>query len=113
MGIYTIINENEVNVVRGVKRLEDLFTDKTYITAFVKIVIIGVFSIRTMNYQLALVIGFNTKSFVSMSMRLHLLGVKGLNSVNPSFYPLNCFGAKWTVIGQKVDHPHSERFAHI
>jgi hypothetical protein len=99
-GIYTIINENEVNLVRGIKLLENLFIYKmAYITACVKIVTIGVLRIYTVNHRLTLVIGFNTESFVSVTMRLHLLGVEALNSVHPIFYPLNRFGAKRTIIG--------------
>ena len=48
-----------------------------------------------------------------LSVRSHLIAVKGLNVANLIFHFLNDLGVIRPVVGQEVDHPHSARFANI
>ena len=46
-------------------------------------------------------------------MRLHLLGIKGLNLANRRFHRIDHGRAKRTVVRQKVNHPHRVGFANV
>ena len=109
--IYTIVNGYKVNVLRDIKSRFKLIKHPTI--CIVKIVTIGVQTIHAMNQRFTSGIGFKAKGFVPVSMRLHLLGIKGLNLANGHFHRIHHFLTKRTVTRQKVDHPHSTRFANI
>ena len=46
-------------------------------------------------------------------MRLHLLGIKGLNLLDHRFHFINHFLTIRTAFWQKVDHPHGARFTPV
>ena len=66
-----------------------------------------------MHQRLTLRIGFKAERYVPVAVRLHLLGIKGLNIENRIFNLLNHLGAIRPVIRQEVDHPHRARFTDI
>ena len=109
--IYTIVNDKKVNIRITIKRLFKLFKHRSRCIG--KIVAIWVLTIHAMNHRIALNIGFKAKRFVSVSMRLHLFHIKGLNLANYNFHRINHFLTKRTVTWQKVDHPHGARFSHV
>ena len=109
--IYTIVNDDEVNVLITIKCLFKLFKHSS--RCIVKIVTIRVLTIHAMNYRFTLCIGFKAKGSIPVSMRLHLLGIKGLNLANRYFHRINHFLTKRAVIRQEVDHSHSTRFTNI
>ncbi len=111
--IYSIVNDDEVNIVRReeIKHLSNIGNHSTKRT--VKIVAIGMLPIHAVNQRFALGIGFKAEGHVPMSVCPHLIAVKGLNVADLIFHFLNDLGAMRPVIGQEVDHPHGARFAHV
>ena len=72
---------------------------------------IGVVPIDAMNDRIALVIGFNLKSFATVPMRFHLVREEGLKFDNPGFHRRNHLRAVRPVIGQEVEEPHGAGFS--
>ena len=106
------INDNEVNIRLDIKNLVNLV--KYFISRVVlKIVPLGMSPIDAIHPRLALRIGFNAEGIVALALRLHLLGIEGLNVENLIFHLLNHLGAIRTVVGFKVDHPHGAGFAPV
>ena len=102
---------NKVNVCIKIK---GLFKLTNYSSAKgVVIVTKGVFPIYPMYIGLVLMCSFKVEGFVAIAVGLHLLSIEGLDSANIILHLLNHIGAKWTVIGQKVDHPHGAGFADV
>ena len=114
--VFTIVNDSEVNICVVIK-LEYRINLETVKyrshRVVVKIVLIGMSPIDAMHQRLALGIGFKTEGSVAVAMRLHLLGIKGLNPANNCFHRIDHCGAIRTVVGQNVEHPHRARFAHV
>ena len=106
--ILTTVNDYEVNVLFAIKHLADFQNPN-----IPKIVTVWVSPIDAMHQRLTLCIRFNAEGLVSVTMRLHLLGIEGLNSTNRHFHRINHFLTKRAVIRQEVDHPHGARFAHV
>ena len=107
----TIVPNNEVNIVSPhIKFLLKLLPISTILS---NIVTISVLTIHAMHLRVAFSIGFKAKSFLTISMNLHLLSKEDLKVAHLIFHFLNYVVTKWTVIGQKVDHSHSAGFANI
>ena len=109
--IYTIVNDDKINVQRAIKRLSNLVTYSA--NCVVKIVAIGVLTIYAMNHRVAPCVGFKAEGHVPVSICAHLIAEKSLNLTDRRFHRIDHFLAKWPVIGQEVDHPHRARFANV
>ena len=106
----TGVQDNPVNVLSNVEQLFYLL-DNLLVAG--KVVIVSAFPIHAMNNRHSLVVGFKPEGVVSISMRLHLLGIEGLNLLDFLFHFLNYFGAKLAVVRQEVEETHSAGFADV
>ena len=73
----------------------------------------GVLPIYAMHLWLTVGVALHAEGFPPIPVRLHLLGIEGLNSANRIFHLLNHVGAVFPVVGQEVNHPHLTRFADV
>ena len=106
--IYAIINYDDVNIPPEIKSLYKLLVHST--KRIVTIVAIGVSPIEAMHLRRACGIGFKAEGSI-VAMRLHLLGIEGLNPTSHPLHLIDHFGAIRTVVGQEVDQPHGARWA--
>ena len=113
----TIVDDDEVIILRELKLKRasakiDLikhFSDSVVVV----IVPFGMLPIDAMHQRLTLRIGFNAEGCVAVAMRLHLLGIEGLNPAHHRFHFINHPLTIRAVIGQEVDHPHRALLTHV
>ena len=109
--IYPIVNGYKVNVCTQIKYRPEFV--KYSDIRIAKIVTIGVLTIHAMHHWVAPSIGLKAEGPVAITVRLHLIGIKGLNLTHGHFHRIHHFLTKRTVIGQKVDHPNCAGFTNI
>ena len=82
--IRTIVNNDKINILSGIKRLSNLV--KQSVKCIVEIVTIGVLTIHAMDQWIALCIGFKAKGLTTIAVCLHLISIEGLNLANCHFH---------------------------
>ena len=105
-GSATDVHDNQRDVLRVV---EGAFYFAFRISS-AAIVSVRIVPIDAMNDRIALVIGFNLESRVSVSKRLHLLAKERLKIENPRFHRIHDFGAERPVVRQEIEEPHCAGF---
>ncbi len=93
--ISAIVNDDQINVRINIKYLPNLDCTTKCI---IKIVAIRVLPIHVMNHWLTLGIGLKTKCSLSVSVRTHLPGIKGLHPGNIILHLLYYIRTEGTVI---------------
>ena len=78
------VKDDRINVRIEIKHLPKLVYHSP--TTEIDIVTIGVSPIDAMHQRLTLRIGFNEERSVAVAVRLHLLGIEGLNPANRNFH---------------------------
>ena len=104
------VQNNPVDVFSNIEQLFYLI-DNLLVAG--KVVIVSAFPVHAMDNRRSLVVGFKSEGIVSISMRLHLLGIESLNSLDFVFHFLNYFNAKLAVVRQEVEEAHGAGFAKV
>ena len=108
-GSATDIHDNQHYVFRVVECTFNL----AFRIASAAIMTVAVVPIDAVNDGIALIIGFDPESRVSISKRLHLLAKERLKIENPRFHRIDHLGAIRSVVWQKVEEPHGAGLAHV